>query len=124
MISHFSLVNPLDYNRHSRDFSRRLAEIVPQSDRLVAYERVSMRSVHYFGRVIPVITDKSQLYAHYEDGDWVIATGDHLKKLIQDGRLRKVYYRDKAEHRRQQDTSGALFHKSAPIAKDCNNSKV
>jgi len=92
---------------------------VPQSDNLIAYEYISNRSVHYFGRIIPVIKDKSVLYKHYKDGNWVIATVDHLEKLSQDDRFRMVYYREKAELRRRDNASGALFHKSAPfVAKE------
>ena len=118
MISYNSLTNPLDYNRHSRDFSRKAAEIIPQSENLVAYKFVSLRSVHYFGRVIPVITDESVLYKHYEDGDWVIATGGFLQNLSQDSRFRRVWYEEEAERLGGKDTDGALFHKSAAVIKD------
>ena len=116
MISYVSFFNPLDYNRYSRDFSRKVGEIVPQSGKLMAYEYISNRSVHYFGRVIPVTGDKSGLYKHYEQGGWVVATAGHLEKLQTDGRLRIVYYKEKAERRRQHDAPGALFHKLAPFA--------
>jgi len=118
MISYAFFFNPLDGNRHSRYFSRRLAEIVPAADKLAAYKNVSMRSVHYFGRVIPVISDKSQLYEAYEQGEWVVATGKRMKGLVDDGRFRMVYYREKAELQQQDDISGALFNKSAPVVED------
>jgi len=119
MIGYVTFLNPLDYSRYSRNFSKRLTQIVPQSDNLIAYEYISNRSVHYFGRIIPVIKDKSVLYKHYKDGNWVIATVDHLEKLSQDDRFRMVYYREKAELRRRDNASGALFHKSAPfVAKE------
>ena len=125
MIAYVSILNPLDYNRYSRDFSRKLAQIVPQSDNLVAYEYISNRSVHYFGRAIPEIKDKSQLYERYEQGNWVVATAGHLEKLQDEDKLKMVYYREKAERRWQQDAPGALFHKparptggSAPPAKN------
>jgi len=118
MISYSVLANPLDHNRHSRDFSRKVAEIIPQSENLVAYRFISMRSVHYFGRVIPVITNESVLYKHYEDGDWVIATAVFLEKLSQDRRFRRVWYKEKAERLGSKDTDGALFHKSAAVIKD------
>jgi len=116
MISYVSIMNPLDYNRYSRDFSRKVGQIVPQSGELMAYEYISNRSVHYFGRVIPVTGDKSALYRHYEQGGWVVATAGHLENLQTDGGLRMVYYKEKAERRRQHDAPGALFHKSAPFA--------
>jgi len=121
MISYTIFFVSFDYNRYSRDFSRRIAETVPQSSKLVAYGNVSKRSVHYFGRVIPVIKDKPVLYKGYEDGDWIIATSDHLEKLIQDKRFRMVYYKEKAERQGQKDTSGALFHKTAPAVRDDSN---
>jgi 4-amino-4-deoxy-L-arabinose transferase-like glycosyltransferase len=119
MIGYVTFLNPLDYNRYSRNFSRKLAQIVPQSDNLIAYEYVSDRSVHYFGRTIPEIMDKSVLYERYEQGDWVVATAGRLEKLQTDGRLKMVYYKQKAERTGQQDTPGALFHKSTPfVAKE------
>jgi hypothetical protein len=118
MISYNNLTNPTDYNRHSRDFSGKVAEIIPQSENLVAYKFISLRSVHYSVRVIPVITDESVLYKHYEDGDWVIATGGSLEVLSQDSRFRRVWYKEKAERWGPRDTDGALFHKSAAVIKD------
>jgi 4-amino-4-deoxy-L-arabinose transferase-like glycosyltransferase len=115
IVGYATFLNPLDYSRYSRDFSRKLAQIVPQSDNLIAYEYISNRSVHYFGRIVPVVNDKAVLYDRYEQGDWVVATAGHLEKLQTDGRLRMVYYRQKAERRKQQVGSGALFHKSAPF---------
>jgi 4-amino-4-deoxy-L-arabinose transferase-like glycosyltransferase len=116
MVGYMTFLNPLDYDKYSRDFSRRLAQIVPQSDNLIAYEYISDRSVHYFGRVIPEVMDKSILYDRYERGDWVVATAGYLAELTQDGRFREVYYTEKAEHREGGDVPGALFHKSAPFA--------
>ncbi len=118
MISYACFFSPLDRNRNSRYFSTRVAEIVPATDKIAAYKDVSMRSVHYFGRVIPIISDKSKLYEDYEQGDWVVATGGRLKELVEDGRFRMVYYREKAELQQQDDINGALFHKSAPVVKD------
>lgn len=115
MIGYITLLNPLDCNRHSRDFSKKLALIVPQSDNLIAYEYVSTRTVHYFGRVIPVIMDKSVLYERYDQGDWVVAASGHLEKLQADGKMKMVYYKQKADREGRRDSSGALFHKSAPF---------
>jgi 4-amino-4-deoxy-L-arabinose transferase-like glycosyltransferase len=118
MVGYVTFLIPLDYNRPSRDFSRKLAQIVPQSDNLIAYERVSNRTVHYFGRVIPEIMDIPLLYERYEQGDWVVAADEQLEKLQTDGRFRMVYYKEKAD-RRQEDVPGALFNKSAPfVAKE------
>jgi 4-amino-4-deoxy-L-arabinose transferase-like glycosyltransferase len=119
MVGYVTFLIPLDYNRYSRDFSKRLAQTVPQSDNLIAYERVSNRTVHYFGRMIPEIMDIPLLYERYEQGDWVVATDEQLEKLQADGRLRMVYYKEKAERIKQEDVPGGLFHKSAPfVAKE------
>ena len=118
MISYVSFINPLEKDRYSKDFAQKIAKIVPQNDRLIAYEFVSPKSVQYFGRPILETDDRTVLYEHYERSDWVLATAGHLEKLTQDGRFRKVYYMEKAEHRRRHNRAGALFHKSAPKVKD------
>jgi len=122
MVSYAGFIDSLDGNRHSMYFSRRLAEIVPTAEKLAAYKDISMRSVHYFGRVIPVVADKSKLYEDYEQGEWVVATGERLKELVDDGRFRMVYYRGRAELQQQDDISGALFHKSAAVVKESGKS--
>jgi hypothetical protein len=91
---------------------------VPQSDKLVAYGAISSRFVQYFGKVVPEIQDKSLLYEHYEQGNWVVCTFDYLKELMPNDRLREVY------HERQygkEDTGGALFHKSAAVVGNEDN---
>ena len=116
------LINPLDNNRLSKDFSNKLSTLVPQSDTLIAFGYISNRSVHYFGRPVAVIDDISSLYNRYENGRWVVATADHLEKITEDGRFRQIFYTQKAEYRYHKNASGALFHKSAPVVKD-NDSK-
>ena len=108
-------INPMDYNRYSRDFSRKIANIVPQTDKLVAFEYISDRSVHYFGIPISEINDMEATYEYYQEGNWVVATAGHLDKIDQDGRFRQVYYKQKAERRKHMNAPGALFHKSAPL---------
>jgi len=120
MISYVRIFIPLDYNKYSRDFSKKVSYIVPPDDKLMAYEYISNRSVHYFGRTIPKTNDISELYKHYQQGGWAIATATHMQELQQDSRFRRVYLKAKAERRRQHDAAGALFHKSAPIVKDDN----
>ncbi len=122
MVFYTSFSVLIDHNRSSRDFSKRISEIVPPLDKLVAFNSVSKRSVHYFGKVIPVIEDVSTLYKHYEDSDWIIATCSHLEKLLQDRRFRKVFYKEKAELSGQKYMAGALFHKSAPVINNGSNS--
>ena len=115
MVAYVTVLNPLDYNRYSRNFSTRVGQIVPQSEELVAFEYISKRSVHYSGRIIPEIEDKSRLYELYEAGNWVVATAGQLEKLEADGRFRMVYRKEKAERRWGQNVPGIVFHKSAPF---------
>jgi len=121
MVCYVAFSGLIDYDRDSRLFSKRVSEIVPQSGKLVAFNYVSSRSVHYFGRVTPVIDDISTLYKHYEDGDWIMATCDHMEKLLQDGRFRIIYYKEKAELKGQKYMAGALFHKTAQVVKGVDN---
>jgi 4-amino-4-deoxy-L-arabinose transferase-like glycosyltransferase len=118
IISYAFFFNPLDSDKYPMYFSRRLAQIVPAADRLDAYKDISMRNVYYFGRVIPVIADKSELYEDYEQGDWIVAVDEHLKELTDDSRFRMVYYDKKAEVEKRKDVAGGLFKKTAAVIKD------
>jgi hypothetical protein len=109
----------LDVDRYARDFARKIARIVPPSDKLVAYQHASGRFVQYFGKVVPEIQDKPLLYEHYEQGDWVVCTFDYLKGLMPDDRLRKVHY---GRQYGKEDTGGILFHKSAAVVGNEDNS--
>jgi len=118
-IYYISFSVPLNNNNYTRKFALEILEKVPITDNLAAYGYVSPRVVHYFGRPILKLQDKSSLYQHYQQGDWVIATAGELEELEQDGRFKKVYYNEKAEMRKRiGSTRGALFHKSAPKLKD------
>jgi 4-amino-4-deoxy-L-arabinose transferase-like glycosyltransferase len=124
IISYAFFFNPLDSDKYPMYFSRRLAQIVPATGKLTAYKDISMRSVHYFGRVIPIVADKSKLYEDYEQGDWIVATGEQLKELVDDGRFRMVYYRQRVESEQQNDIDGALFNKTAAVVKDDDKSAL
>lgn len=127
----------LDENRFSRDFAKDIAGIVPPSDKLIAYQDISSKFVQYFGKVVPVIQDKSLLYERYEQGDWVVCTSAFLNELKQDNRLIEVYYRERTTIKiddifrmvyysqgartGKQDSGGSLFHKSETAVKDGDN---
>jgi 4-amino-4-deoxy-L-arabinose transferase-like glycosyltransferase len=111
----------LDDDRYARDFARSVVRIVPPSDRLVAYGQISGRFVQYFGKVVPGIRDESILHDRYEQGDWVVCTYDYLKELTSNDRLRQVYHQ---EQHGKEDTGGALFHKSAPLVTNEDNSSL
>jgi 4-amino-4-deoxy-L-arabinose transferase-like glycosyltransferase len=105
--------DPLDKNRFSRAFSRKVAQIIPSNKKLLAYANVSNRTVQYYGKVVPEIPDIEQLYEHYKQGDWVVATSSRMDTLETDGRFRMVYFKEKAERSRQDDVAGALYHITA-----------
>jgi hypothetical protein len=127
----------LDENRSSRDFAKEIANIVPPSDKLIAYQDISSKFVQYFGRVVPIIQDKSLLYERYEQGDWIVCTFDFLNELKQDNRLTEVYckerttikiddifkmvYYSKGTKTGKQDSGGSLFHKSETAVKVGDN---
>ncbi len=119
MISYASFTVLLDINKGAREFALKIAAIVPQGDKLVAYKNASTRFVQYFGKVVPEIEDKSVLYNRYEQGDWIVATSGYLEDLAGDTRFREVYHKkiDKKGEEKE-DTGGALFHKSAPGARN------
>jgi len=116
MIFTLTFSDVLDVSREARDFAQKTVQIVPQSDKLVAYEDISTRFVQYFGKVVPVIKDVSTLHEHYQQGEWIVAISGRVKKLDKDNRFRKVFYRERKEGVKE-DASGALFHITAPIVK-------
>lgn len=115
MIAYSAFVPLSDRDRPLRDFAEKLARTVPQSERLVAYNRVSSTFVQYVGRVVPEIKDKSALYNQYEQGDWVVGISSYMNELVQDNRLRQVCYWERVRHQEKKYPGGALFHKSAPL---------
>jgi hypothetical protein len=115
MVAHSAFVPLLDRERPLRDFAEKLARIVPQSEKLVAYKDASSTLVQYFGRVVPEIKDEPTLYNHYEQGDWVVGVSSYMDELVQDSRFRQVYYWEKVRHQEKKYPGGALFHKSAPL---------
>jgi 4-amino-4-deoxy-L-arabinose transferase-like glycosyltransferase len=106
-------VNPLDDNKISRGFSRKIASIVGSADKVYAFKYVSGRSVFYFGRPIPEISDESSIVRYYEDGNYILATTKYIDQLMQLGQFNRIYYQEKAESRQKKMAPGALFHKPA-----------
>jgi 4-amino-4-deoxy-L-arabinose transferase-like glycosyltransferase len=115
MICYANFLNPFNNDKYTKVFALQIAERIPKTDRLIAYNYVSMRVVHYFGQPIPVIKDKSLLYQDYDRGDWVVATDKDLQELEKDGRFTKVYLDENAEVQKKANIRGALFHKSVTV---------
>ena len=119
MVSLAAFTAATDADRPAKDFAEKVAQIVPKSDKLVAYKYISTRFVQYFGKVVPVIEDKSLLYERYRQDDWVVCTFDYLQELAPDERFKKVYYSERAKGKKE-DTGGVLFHKSQITGEDLN----
>lgn len=106
-------------DRYSRDFAGQISQIVPAGEKLVAYRAISSRFVHYFGQVVPIIEDKSQLQEYYDRGAWVVCTYDHLQELVPDKLFRRVYYKERPKDGKE-DAGGVLLHKSASVVEESN----
>jgi 4-amino-4-deoxy-L-arabinose transferase-like glycosyltransferase len=118
----YSAIAPLsDRDRPLRNFAEKLARTVPQTEKLVAYKKVSSTFVQYFGRVVPVIKDKSALYNQYEQGDWVVGISGYENKLVQDNRMRLLCYWERDRNNEKKYPGGVLFHKSAPLIQEGND---
>jgi len=113
MLSYVTLINPLNYNRPSRDFTRTVAAKVPASDKLIAYKSASTRFIHYFGKRVPKIETRTEVYELYQQGVWVVAFGGYLDELLENERFEIVYKQENAERHKQKVVAGALLHKSA-----------
>jgi len=116
MISNSCFLPFLDINRSSRDFAETVARMVPQSDKLISYKGVPSEFVHYFGKTVPSINDKSQLHDYYQQGYWVVGVSERQSELARDNRFERVYYKENVTNDKNNDTGAALFHKIAPLA--------
>ncbi len=112
MITFIYFLVPMDYDNPSRIFSLEIGRIAGPDAKLIAYNNVSARTIHYAGRIIPEITGLDNVYKEYENGVWIIATGKDYEELIKDGRFSSVFYQQIAERDGSKDVQGALFHKS------------
>jgi 4-amino-4-deoxy-L-arabinose transferase-like glycosyltransferase len=118
MIGYSGFINPLNYNQPSRQFTQAVVQKVPASDKLIAYESASARFIHYFGRRVPKIGTKSEVYELYKKGWWVVAFGTYLGELRDNGGFEIAYERENAERHGQNIVGGALLHKSGGNAGD------
>jgi len=118
MIGYTGFINPLNYNQPSRKFTRAVAQIVPTSDKLIAYKSASARFIHYFGRRVPKIEAKPEAYKLYRKGWWVVAFGTYLEELLDNGDFEIVYVQENAERHGSNVVGGALLHKSGDGSED------
>lgn len=118
MISYVIFINPLNYNQPSKQFTEIVVEKVPSSEKLIAYKSASTRFIHYFGRRVPEIETKSEVYSLYSKGWWVVAFGEYLDELLRDECFEIAYMQDNAERHKSNVVGGALLHKSAMTVED------
>ena len=118
MIAYVVFVNPLNYNQPSKQFAQIVAKKVPASEKLIAYKSASTRFIHYFGRPVPEIKTKSEVDKLYNEGRWVVAFGEYLNELLQNGQFGIVYMQEDTDGNKGENVGGALLHKSATIVKD------
>jgi 4-amino-4-deoxy-L-arabinose transferase-like glycosyltransferase len=110
-ICFISLSAPFDNNNYTRKFAIEISKQIPSDNNLAAYNYVSPKVVHYFGREIPKIKDVNMIYQLYDKGNWILATDNELKELQSNNRLNIVYYNEKAEVQINRNVAGALFRK-------------
>ena len=118
MISYSGFVNPLNYNEPSRLFTQSASQIVPDSEKLIAYKSASSRFIHYFGRSVPVIEKKPEVREMYSKGFWIVAFGQFLDELLAENSFEIVYRQEDGERHRQKIVSGALMHISGGKSKN------
>ena len=118
MASYSDFFNPLNYNQPSRQFTQSAQQIVPASEKLVAYKSASSRFIHYFGRRVPIIGTQSEVDELYRKGFWVVAFGQFLDELLDESSFEIVYKQKDAERHRQEVVSGALLHISGGDSED------
>jgi 4-amino-4-deoxy-L-arabinose transferase-like glycosyltransferase len=118
MIGYTGFVNPSNYNQPSRKFTQAVVQKVPTSDNLIAYKSASGRFIHYFGKRVPVIGTQSEVDELYRKGWWVVAFGQYLEELLDNGDFEIVYVQENAERHGQNIVGGALLHKSGGGSKD------
>ena len=118
MIAYVIFINPLNYNRPSKQFTQIVVEKVPASEKLIAYKSASTRFIHYFGRRVPKIETKSEVYRLYSKGWWVVAFGRYLDELLRNGHFEIAYMQEDAERHKGNIVGGALLHKSAMTVED------
>jgi 4-amino-4-deoxy-L-arabinose transferase-like glycosyltransferase len=98
-----------DTDADSRDFARKIESFVPASDKLVAYGKVPSKFVHYYGQIVPEISDISGLKEDYNQGCWIVCLSDNAANL-KDENLNIVYSCERKD-KSKSDSAGVLFHK-------------
>jgi 4-amino-4-deoxy-L-arabinose transferase-like glycosyltransferase len=114
MITYVGFVNLLDDNASAKRFAIAVSQIVPSTDKLVAYKKVNPRVVNYFGRSAPVVQTESEMDSFYQQGCWIIAFGGDMDELLKTGRFELVFTGQIIERYGRTSKTGGLFHRKSP----------
>jgi len=101
---------PKDIDQISKAFAQKITSIVPKDEKLVSFKSISSRSVHYLGRVVLETENIAETYEKYKKGDWVIASGELMDELANDGRFRTKEEWVGKNVSDGQIVDGAVFH--------------
>jgi len=115
LLSFYNFSAIADNDANSRDFARKIAGLVPASDKLVAYGRLTSKFVQYYGQVVPEIYDLPELKEYYNRGCWVLCLSNNTAGL-KDENLSIIYSCERKDNNKS-DTAGVLFHNSADAEK-------
>jgi 4-amino-4-deoxy-L-arabinose transferase-like glycosyltransferase len=104
---------PKDIDQISKAFAQKITSIVPKDEKLVSFKGISSRSVHYLGRTASETEDINETYERYKKGNWVIASGELMDELTNDGRFRTKEEWTGKNISDGQIVDGAVFHINA-----------
>ncbi len=99
------------FNRNAEVFARRVVDTTGADVDLIAYEGVSSRFVHHYGKKLAVEEDMDRVHDYYLEGRWIVATGSSMAKLIEDGRFEIEQQWTEAEREGDKVVDGAVFGK-------------
>ena len=108
-------VNPLDNYGPSKRFGIAVAKMVPTTDKLVSYNEVSPKFIHYVGRIVPEVETESEVGNLYQEGCWIVAFGENIDVLQKTGRYRLVYIEEGADRFKTKPIAGGLFQKQSQV---------
>ncbi len=90
-----------DESRYMKEFALKVKSEIPNEAGLVCFGELPQVFVHYYGKVVPQITDRRQIDAEYSAGSWVLVSFGDIEALVNDGGMNVIIRKDKiieAEH--------------------------
>lgn len=110
LICFYAFSDVLDIDKHSRDFARSVARMVPPGGTLIGYRSLSSRFVHYYGKSVPCLETLSSIKTAYDQGDWIVCLTDDISEFEKMS-FRLVCSGETPSGKHKSDASGYLFHK-------------